>query len=74
MLKVMKPCPEEGVPCMICLEDEFSSTNFHDAIDINEPVIVIWDTKGNRKWYVGFVRKHLQLDLYLVDHLDSLVG
>ena len=72
MLKVMKPCSEEEVPSTICLEDEFSSTNSHDAIDINEPVIVIWDTKGNRKWYVGFVRKHLRPDLYLVDHLECV--
>ena len=24
-------------------------------LGINEPVVVIWDTKGGRKWYVGLV-------------------
>ena len=28
----------------------------------NEPVIVIWDTKGGRKWYVGLVKGHLDTD------------
>ena len=33
---------------------------------ISEPVIVIWDTKGGRKWYVGLVKEHLDTDKYII--------
>ena len=36
----------------------------------NEPVIVIWDTKGGRKWYVGLVKEHLDTDKYIIDHME----
>ena len=26
-----------------------------DSLDINEEVVVIWDSKGGRKWYVGLI-------------------
>ena len=26
-------------------------------LEINEPVIIIWDTKGGWEWYVGLIKK-----------------
>ena len=32
--------------------------------------IVIWDTKGGRKWYVGLVKEHLDTDKHIIDHME----
>ena len=37
---------------------------------MNEPVVVIWDVKGVRKWYIGIMKEQLDDDLYLVDHME----
>ena len=66
---------EEEMLQMITADTEASSPVdqiFPDAIGISEPIIVIWDIKGYRKWYLGFVRKQVQEDMYMVDHLQCV--
>ena len=38
--------------------------------DCDMLVVVIWDVRGGRKWYVGLIRKQLNDNWYLVDHME----
>ena len=39
-----------------------------DCLNVNDAVVVVWDTKGGRKWYMALIGQQLDNDLYTVDH------
>ena len=47
-------------------------TNVSAPLKPNQPVVVVWDVRGAKKWFVGFFLDNNEDGTYRIDHLERV--